>query len=129
MISRFLTTLILVLGLAQAGWALTLTLEGSIVGVSYEEPSTNKNGTSLTDLAHTTIYYDLGDGPVRGPDVFGASLAGGGSIISSILIPVLEDMEADVDIWITATDTSSNESGESARKTIRIDRLAPAPPQ
>ncbi|MDR4471233.1 MAG: hypothetical protein MRJ92_00860 [Nitrospira sp.] len=36
----------------------------STITVSYTEPTTGTDGKPLTNLAHTTIYYNAGDGPV-----------------------------------------------------------------
>ena len=38
----------------------------STVTVAYTEPTTGTDGKPLTNLAHTTIYYNAGDGPVIG---------------------------------------------------------------
>jgi hypothetical protein len=42
----------------------------STVTVAYTEPTTGTDGKPLTNLAHTTIYYNAGDGPVIGCRVF-----------------------------------------------------------
>ena len=36
----------------------------STVTISYTEPTTGTDGKPLTNLAHTTIYYNAGEGPV-----------------------------------------------------------------
>lgn len=96
--------------------------------VEYTEPSTTKTGTPLTDLDHTTIFFDLGSGPQKAVDVPATSANGGGAISQVIQVPVGADQEADVSITVTATDTSGNESTPSNSVAVRVDTLPPASP-
>lgn len=114
--------------------AIEATVTATEVVVEYDEPLNNipnidGDVTPLTDLDHTTVYYDKGSGPVNAVEVPATSLNGGGHIIQPISIPVAELEEANISIWATATDTSGNESDPSNTVTKRIDRLKPQPPQ
>jgi hypothetical protein len=51
----------------------------STVTVAYTEPTTGTDGKPLTNLAHTTIYYNAGDGPVIGKVVPASQKTGGAS--------------------------------------------------
>ena len=119
---------VLFLPSAHFAYAMTFTVTGTNVDATYTEPSTNANGTPLTDLAKTTIYYDLGAGPVVAKIVPATALTGGGNVATTITVPVLEGQEADVRFFVTASDTSGNESARSGEVIKRIDRLAPGPP-
>lgn len=109
--------------------AFTVTVTGTEVTVVYTEPTTNENGSTLVDLNNTSIYYDMGSGTVKVADVPAISLTGGGTVSQVITIPVLDQQEANVNIWATATDLVGNESANSNVEVIRIDRLKPSPPQ
>lgn len=116
--------------MATPAYALTTTVSGTQVSSTYEEPSVNATGTPLQDLAVTTTYYKIGTAPrVSCAEVPGSSPTGGQTRQSLCLVPILANQEADVDIVVTATDTSGNESAESVSQRIRIDRLAPGAPR
>ncbi len=82
----------------------------STVQISYTEPSMTVEGTTLTDLSKTSIYYDLGKGRILAKDVPATQPAGGGSISETIVIPVRKKEEHSVKICVTATDRIGNES-------------------
>jgi hypothetical protein len=105
---------------------VTVTPEG--IKVEYTEPTTNKNDSPLTDLAKTTIYYDIGAGLVKAMDVPATSPSGGGAISQVITVPILPESETDVKVCISATDLSNQESDKSANLTVRYDTLPPAAP-
>jgi hypothetical protein len=126
---KFLLILLLTF-LPMSAYALTATVSGTQVQTDYTEPSTNATGTPLLDLAKTTTYYKIGTAARVKCDEKPASAPTGGQTRQSLcLVPVLANQEADVDIVVTATDTSGNESVESAAQRVRIDRLAPAAPR
>lgn len=83
------------------------------VTISYDEPTTSKDGSLLTDLAKTTIYYDAGHGPVKVMEVPATAPTGGGTITRRIAIPVSGEATSRVTIWVTATDLNGNESPHS----------------
>lgn len=119
----------LLLGLLTApAWAMDFTVTGAVVTATYQEPTVTATNTPLTDLASTSISYDLGAGPVRARDVPATAPTGGGIITTTVDIPVAANQEVDVRFWATATDTSGNESARSAEVVRRIDRLPPGAP-
>ena len=80
------------------------------VSVSYTEPSVSIEGKPLTDLAKTTIYYDLGSGRVLAKEIPATKPTGGGQISQTITVPVRVNGEQPVRICVTATDRHGNES-------------------
>lgn len=86
-----------------------VTAAKPILQVSYVEPSSATDGRPLTRLAKTTIYYDIGQGPVRAKDVPASKPTGGGQVSEVITIPVEDANEVVVRICVTATDDQGNE--------------------
>ncbi len=80
------------------------------VSVSYTEPSVSVAGGLLSDLAKTTIYYDLGNGRTLAKEIPASKATGGGQIFQTITIPVRTTGEESVRICVTATDRHGNES-------------------
>lgn len=115
--------------LSSTSFAIDGSLTGSEITVTYQEPTTNKNGSALTDLAKTTIYAKSNGTTDKIKDVNATSATGGGTITESFIVAVGPDQEADVEVWATATDVVGNESDKSASITVRVDHLAPASPQ
>jgi hypothetical protein len=101
---------------------------GAEIEVTYTEPTQNADNSPIQDLDHTSIYADGGSGANKMLDVPASSPNGGGAVIQRISVPVSDGQEADVSIWATAFDGSGNESAQGTVVTIRIDKLAPAPP-
>lgn len=120
---------IISLMLSAEAFALTLSLTGAEVTVEYDEPTTNEDGSALSDLQKTTVFYDMGGGTVKASDVPATSVSGGGHITEKVTVPVTSGQERDVQFWVTAMDLSQNESQKSEIKIIRIDRLPPAAPR
>lgn len=107
-----------------------VSLVGSELLCEYVEPSQNADGSQLTDLAKTRVYYQLlGQTPVVAAEVPASSPNGGGTISQRIVVPVAANTEAFVDIWFTALDDVDNESAKSDVYQVQIDKLAPAPPR
>ncbi len=86
-----------------------VTAADPTVTVTYTEPTTNAVGLSLTNLAKTTIYYDMGDGAVRAKEVPASRATGGGVITQTISIPLQQKPEATVCVFVTATNTQGAE--------------------
>lgn len=100
------------------------------VNGSYIEPSTDADGGALLDLAYTNVYYKIGINPsVRGPQVPASNVAGGGTINTSLLVPVSAGQRVNVGFWVTATDISGSESAPTTTITLTVDRMAPAAPR
>lgn len=80
------------------------------VKVSYTEPAVTAKGETLSELAKTTIYYDLGDGRRLAKEVPATKPTGGGQISETISVPIHSHKEQIVRICVTATDRHGNES-------------------
>jgi len=122
----FILALLLLPALAQA---IDFTASGTILTVTYREPTQNADSTPLTDLAKTNVYFQVGaTAEVKGPDVTAGAPTGGTNIVTNISVPIAQNQSASVTIRATATDTSGNESIKSAGITKTVDRLPPMPP-
>lgn len=80
------------------------------VTISYAEPAVTMGGGSLSDLAKTTIYYDLGDSRRQAKEVPATKPTGGGQISETISVPITTQEEPIVRICVIATDRYGNES-------------------
>jgi len=121
--------LLLIASLANAA-PIIFTPTGVTVTAIYIEPSTNTDTSPLLDLAKTSIYFQIvGASPTKAKDITATTPTGSGNINTTFDIPITEGQEKDIDCWATATDLSGNESAKSNIVRIRIDRLAPSPPQ
>ena len=123
-----LLALLLAVSFAPSAEAITVTISGAEVTVSYDEPTTNVDGSPLTDLKQVDLYYQWpGDAsPVKGLTVPATKAAGGGiAVTGKITVPRRTNQQADVPFWGRAVDTSGNESLESTRAVQRIDFLPP----
>lgn len=110
--------------------AIDFTASGTILTVTFKEPTTNFDTTPLDDLAYTNVYYRLDAGAeVKGPNIPATTSAGGGNISTTVTVPIGANQRATVTIRATATDTSGNESAKSAAVVKTVDRLPPMPPQ
>src|SRR3972149_11524897 len=106
---RLLLALIIITLASTPVFALEFTLTGSEVTATYTEPTTNADGSSLKDLAKTIIFYDIVDDglpEVKAVEVPATALTGGGVIVQTILVPIIANQEAEVDLWGTAFDLS-----------------------
>jgi len=79
------------------------------VTVSYTEPTTTADGTPLIALDKTTIYYDLGNGPVKAMDVAATKPTGGGQVSQTVKIPIGPNEEKLITICVTATSRMRND--------------------
>ena len=80
------------------------------ITMTYTEPTTNEVGKPLTNLAHTTIYYDLGNGLVKAKEVPATDPKGGGKITESIQVPLGSQKTAEATLCITATSVQGREN-------------------
>lgn len=121
----------ILLSCAGPAYALTATVEGTQVRLGYQEPTHNKTGTPLSDLAKTSTYYAIppGSTPHLCGEIPASSATGGGTIEAVCLVPVMQDQEADVRFTVTVSDLVGNESEHSVPVDTRLDFLAPAPPR
>jgi hypothetical protein len=81
----------------------------SVVAISYEEPTTTADGQPLTNLAKTTIYYDLGKGLVKYKEIVASDSNGGGKVTEKINLPEKNEESVNVTICVTATNTHGRE--------------------
>lgn len=109
---------------------MEVIVAGSQATVSYKEPTTNKNGSPLTDLANTSIFKTIGGTKTKVLDIPATAPTGGGEISQTIDLAVGADEEVDVTITANATDLGGNSSDPATdpSKTVRIDNLPPASP-
>ncbi len=100
---------------AQCGNATKVRVKPphSTVTISYTEPTTGTDGKPLTNLAHTTIYYNAGEGPVIGKVVPASQRTGGGKVSQTINIASQNQSEQEVTVCVTATDTDDREGPAS----------------
>lgn len=121
---------LLALSIAAPVSAFDVTVTGTQVSFTYQEPSTNPDGSPLSDLRETRLYYQKDAGsPEIGATTPATRLQGGGRITATLLVPVLHNQEANVTFWATALDLVGNESARSVQVVQRIDRLAPSAPE
>lgn len=99
------------------------------LSATYDEPTASQDGSTLGDLAYTNIYYQIGSQPpVRVPQVPATKLTGGGKIATTVLVPASAGSRTSVQLWVTATDNTGNESLPSTKQTFVVDRVAPSAP-
>lgn len=111
-------------------WAVDFTASGTVLTVTYKEPTTNVDGSPLTDLNQTNVYYSINGGAeVKSGNIPPTSVNGGGNVTTTVTVPIAQNQSASVTIRATATDISGNESAKSAAVTKTVDRLPPMPPQ
>jgi hypothetical protein len=87
----------------------TVDSANPIILVSYQEPTHKLNGERLDSLSHTTVYYDTGGGTVEHRKHSATNVSGGGTVESSVTIPVKDGETATANICVTAT-SSGGES-------------------
>lgn len=122
--------LLLVIGSTAPAFALDVTITGTQISFAYQEPSTNPDGSPLSDLGETRLYFQKAGGvPAIGATTPATRPEGGGRITATLLVPVLQNEESNVTFWATALDLVGNESARSVSVVQRIDRLAPSAPQ
>lgn len=85
----------------------------STVTVAYTEPTTGTDGKPLTNLSHTTIYYNAGDGPVIAKVVPASQKTGGGAVSQVLTIPLRDQSEQEITVCVSATDLDEREGPAS----------------
>lgn len=101
-------------------FAFTLTVAqatGIRVPFEYEEPTTDMDGSTLTDLAKIVIYYDIVEDSITTPtkllEVPATQPTGGGHVKKTVVVPLTKNKMVTVDFHAVAVDTSGNESQKS----------------
>src|SRR4030042_3954101 len=113
---KFLIALAMVsLLLAAPARAVVFTPTGAIITVDYTEPILNADNSPLTDLAKCTVYYQFGGDPnvVLAKEIPATVVTGGGTVRTTIDIPITPGQEKDIDGWMTATDLTGKEAARS----------------
>ena len=126
MILSIVAIIAIVLFPLSASADIVVNQTGAEISVLYTEPALNADGTSLTDLHHTYITYDIGDGPVTATTVPATTPTGGGKVETTFIIPIEIGTEKDATFHAIAVDNVGNESEPSDPIVRRIDLLAPA---
>jgi len=88
----------------------------AIVTFAWNAPTTNEDGTPLTDLSHYTLYVE--------------NLAVGMNITGTTFQfdPTPYSEGQTLEVWVTASDTSGNESLPSNTVDFAVPFVAPSPP-
>jgi hypothetical protein len=95
--------------------------------VTYTEPSTNVDGSPLTDLASTKVEMTTSaDDPVQEKATPATSPSGGQEISVEFPYSFVDGFEGDVTFALHSTDDNGN-SGAPVIVVHHIDRLAPGP--
>jgi hypothetical protein len=133
---KLLLALCMIVGFTSVVLAISGGISGTQVNVVYVEPSTNEvdylgNTTTLDDLHHTSIYYQVvgSTTSVMALAVPATSASGGGSVNKNIVVPMQAKRKMAYTFWATATDVTGNESVASPTFSVIIDMLAPAAPK
>lgn len=96
---------------------LSPTLSAACAGIRYHflwtEPKLNADGSLITDLASTTLYYSLNGGAAKSKYYKASKPTGGGS--KSVYITVVMNCETkvnNVEAWVIAEDTGGVKSAK-----------------
>jgi hypothetical protein len=116
-ISIFLFTALMIMAVAGMSYAVTITLQA---------PTTNTDGSALTDLASVKVYCGYATGSNWSFDKKVAYTTPGGSATIDLPVPVEEGKK--IYCVGTAFDTSGNESAVSGEVTHTFPTVAPSPP-
>lgn len=125
----YLFALLLFLSAPRLTSAFTAMLTGAEVTVTLFEPAANADGSVLTDLAKIRIYHDTSGSMQMEKEIAASGPSGGATGSVAVSVPVIEGQEKIITFQATAVDTSGNESKPSEKVSVRVDRLAPAPPR
>ena len=118
---------LLIVVYALPAWAVTVTPTGTILTVDYDEPSTNADGTPLTDLKETVVFYAFpGLPPVLCVTTPATTTTGGVHRSVACTVSVVEGQDVEITVMATARDLNGNAGAPSDPVVTRIDRLAPA---
>lgn len=96
---------------------------------TYKEPTTDADGQPITDLAYTSVFYQVGaEPPVRGPQVPASAPTGGGVIHTTVIVPLAVGERKTFKLWVVATDTTGLDGEPSDTVTLSLNRVAPGVP-
>lgn len=111
--------------LLALAWGWTGVSDGAFPSISYTEPSTNTDGSALTDLAQICGYWtaDL-TSPTEQRTCWGVSSPNGGQnmVQTQLKAPILPGQKDTFRIALTARDVDGNEGPRTATASLLIDR-------
>ena len=87
----------------------TITDKKPSITISYIEPTTQTDGTPLTNLAKTSIYRNYGNGFIKTKDIPATNAKGGGRISEIVSFAVGPGEKIDTTICVTATNSLGQE--------------------
>lgn len=95
----------------------------------YDEGTKHLNGSPLTDLLFSSVWYQIGAGvPVKGPDQPATVFGGGGRKLVTFVFPAPLGEVTSGTFWATQTDVKGNQSPASNKVTFAVDRQIPEAP-
>jgi len=98
--------------------------------LSYVEPSTNTDGSALTNLAEICAYWRVDVGLESKTCLPASSASGGASVTNKPLldiVPILPGQKKTFQTQIVARAQTGIESGRSPQASLLVDRLAQVP--
>ena len=101
--------------------------QGMNLKATYTEPTTNADGSKLTDLAGIAFYYDKAGTETLIFIAPASAPTGGASLVSAF--PVPQGATGSIKVWAKAQDIAGNLSAAGPSITVTFDTMAPAPPQ
>lgn len=96
--------------------------------ITYDEPTTNVDGTPLADMAYSTIYITSPAGTHKAPVIAAVDVHGGKHIQTPIQVNAPENTSTSIKMAVSATDLSGNEGPKSVEVEHILDRIGPAVP-
>ena len=87
----------------------TVTDKKQSITIAYTEPTTQADGSPLTNLAKTSIYRNHGNGFIRTKEIPATNPKGGGQISETVFIAVGPGETIETTICVTATNSLGQE--------------------
>ncbi|HJQ99695.1 MAG TPA: hypothetical protein VJ826_15380 [Candidatus Polarisedimenticolaceae bacterium] len=102
---------------------------GVEITVQYQEPNLSSDGSPISDLLRTSVFYNLGQGDVKLFDQPASSPNGNGNVNRLAVVPFLPGRQQNVTFYAVAVDSFTNLSVQSNVVVFRFDTLAPGAPR
>src|SRR5262245_2183950 len=119
---RFWLTALLVLALAAPAAAYTISGPNVLVSASLVEPTTNTDGTAITDLARVRWYWQINGGAETSFEVLAVTATGGNRNATTLTIP---HPSCSIAKTLSATTTAINTSNVESDRTAAVTLLLP----
>ncbi len=88
---------------------------------AYTEPTTSADGSPITDLASTRVYYRVdGGGWILGASVAATNSEGGGAVNTSVDVSLPDSNTHPVDFVVRAVDLAGQEGADSGMVTEQL---------